>query len=43
MKRVIAASLDGILLAAGVATPGPAQAATAPSEVEVVPAPTYPA
>ncbi len=43
MKRLIAGSLGGLLLAAGISIPDTALAAVTPSEVKVVPAPTYPA
>ncbi|MBM2617916.1 VCBS repeat-containing protein [Actinoplanes sp. LDG1-06] len=42
MKKTLTAALGGLLIATGVAVPGVAVAATAPSEVRVVPAPAYP-
>ncbi len=43
MKRALAATIGGVLVAAGIGIPGVGQAATAPSEVRVVPAPSIPA
>ncbi|MGK5680283.1 FG-GAP repeat domain-containing protein [Actinoplanes sp. URMC 104] len=43
MRRALAASVGGAVVAAGLSLPGVAQAATAPTEIKVVPAPTVPA
>ena len=40
MKRAIATAVGGVVAAAGLSLPGVAQAATAPTEVRVIPAPT---
>ncbi|MBU2667768.1 VCBS repeat-containing protein [Actinoplanes bogorensis] len=39
MKRTIAAAIGGVVVAAGLSLPGVAQAATAPTEIRVIPAP----